>query len=509
MYYFVNEYILQKNSSVEHTAMNRVKLFSHYKTPAKIVTKIYDRLLHRTIGDFGVTDDQVLNMFDYFQKATDVRDVQVKTTDNLNIPIEYEITVGANFSSVANGDRLVENVGFIPGTIGRVFYQEFFDPQGNRIGTDLWDWRGFKSATQYFGQNGQLILQRYYTPTGQTALEEYYAADTAGKPLLSRIILKDYRGEGDRFFQNRDDLFTFFLNELSNRDAETTTFIVDRPGTGVQSLLALNDASRKYLYIPINHAVNPNDPIHANLDGFLEPAFEHFSHFDGFITATPQQAENLATRFPKARIFAMPAITTVPLAKDGTDRVAPGDRQPHSLLYVGRIGQDKQIDQQLRMFALVKDRVPDATFTLYGYGDAKYVAEMQKLADSLNLGDSVTFKDYVPDLAADYDRYQVLTNTSLADGGPLAMMEALMHGLPVVSYRFNYGPAAFVTDGQDGYLVDPGQTLALAEKIVALFTNPEKLAAFSEAAYTKAHTQWTRRKVWNRWQKELAANVTV
>lgn len=508
MYYFINEYILQKNSSVEHTAMNRVKLFNHYKAPAKIVTKIYDRLLHRTIGDFGVTDDQILNMFDYFQQATDVQPVQVKTTDNLNIPIEYEITVGANFSSVANGDRLVENVGFIPGTIGRVFYQEFFDPQGNRVGTDLWDWRGFKSATQYFGQNGKLILQRYYTPSGQTALEEYYAADTKGNPL-SRILLKDYRGEGDRFFQNRDDLFTFFLNELSNRDTETTTFIVDRPGTGVQPLLALNDASHKYLYIPINHAVNPNDPVHAALDGFLEPAFEHFSHFDGFITATPQQAEHLRTRFPKATIFAMPAVTTTPLSKEGTEKVAPSQRQPHSLLYVGRIGQDKQIDQQLRLFALVKDRVPDATFTLYGYGDPQYVADMKKLATDLKLADSVTFRDYVPNLTDFYDGYQVLINTSLADGGPLATMEALMHGLPVVSYRFNYGPAAFITDGQDGYLVDPGQTLAMAEKIVGLFTDADQLATFSDAAYTNSRAQWTRRKVWNRWQKALETHVTV
>lgn len=508
MYYFINEYILQKNSSVEHTAMNRVKLFNHYKAPAKIVTKIYDRLLHRTITDFGVTDGQVVNMFDYFQEATDLPAVKVKTED-LNIPIEYEITVGANFSGVANGDRLVENVGFIPGTIGRVFYQEFFDPQGNRIGTDLWDWRGFKSATQYFGQNGQLILQRYYTPTGRIALEEYYAQDTEGKPLLSRIILKDYRGEGDRFFQNTDDLFTFFLNELSNRDTDTTTFIVDRPGTGVKPLLALNDASRKYLYIPINHAVDPNDPVHANLDGFLEPAFEHFSHFDGFITATQQQADHLTTRFPKARIFAVPAVTTVPLTKEQTEKVAPSQRRSHSLLYVGRIGQDKQIDQQLRLFALVKDRVPDATFTLYGYGDPKYVTEMKKLADSLKLADSVVFKDYVPDLQDAYDHYQVLINTSLADGSPLAMMEALIHGIPVVSYKFNYGPADLIADGKDGYLIDPGQNLAMAEKIVALFTDDAQLAAFSDAAYVAAHTQWTRRKIWNRWQKELKTNVTV
>ncbi|MGX6429818.1 glycosyltransferase [Levilactobacillus yonginensis] len=505
MYYFVNEYILQKNSSVEHTAMKRVKLFNHYKASAKIVTKIYDRLLHQTVSNFGIADNEVINMFDYFQGASDLGEPKFLTTDDMSIPIEYEINVGANFSSIFNGDRLVENVGFIPGTIGRVFYQEFFDQQGNRIGTDLWDWRGFKSATQYFGQNGSLILQRYYNLDGQTVIEEYYAQDTEGKPLPSRIILKNYHGEINRFFQNIDDLFVYFLNELSNQDTDETTFIVDRPGTGVKPLLSLNDASRKYVYIPINHAVNPNDPIHADLDGFLQPAFDHFNHFDGFITGTSQQANNLMKRFPKANTFAIPAVTTLPLSKEDNDKVLMSSRKQHSLIYVGRIAQDKQIDQQLRMFALVKDRVPDATFTLFGYGDPKYVENMQSLTAELKLTGSVSFKDYVPNLDSFYNQYQVMTNMSMADGGPLAMMEAMMHGIPSVSYKFNYGPIDYIEDSRNGYLIEPGQTLAMAERIVTLFTDKQLLQTVSEAAYTDSHTRWTRRKVWNRWQKEIKA----
>ncbi|WP_367294749.1 accessory Sec system glycosyltransferase Asp1 [Levilactobacillus yonginensis] len=502
MYYFVNEYILQKNSSVEHTAMKRVKLFNHYKTPAKIVTKIYDRLLHQTIKKFDVDDSEILNMFDYFQEATALSADKFLTTEDMNIPIEYEINVGANFSGIFNGDRLVENVGFIPGTIGRVFYQEFFDQQGNRVGTDLWDWRGFKSATQYFGQNGQLISQRYYNVSGATVLEEYFAPDTEGKPLSSRLILKNYRDKGDLFFQNVDDLFVFFLNELSKQDADTT-FMVDRPGTGVQPMLALNDASKKYLYIPINHGVNPNDPVFTDMDGFLQPAFEHFNQFDGFITDTPQQAEHLQTRYPKAHIFSISGTSTLPVSKEGTGNVAVSDRKPHSLVYVGRIAPDKQIDQQLRMFALVKDRVTDATMTLFGYGDPKYVEEMKKLVTELKLDGSVTFMDYVPGLDKLYDQYQVMTNMSMADGGPLAMQEAMIHGVPVISYKFNYGPAEYIKDGKDGFLVDSGQTLAMAEDVVKLFNNDKQLAEFSDAAYTSAHTRWTRRKVWNRWQKEL------
>ncbi|WP_125581815.1 accessory Sec system glycosyltransferase Asp1 [Levilactobacillus cerevisiae] len=505
MFYFINEYILQKNSSVEHTAMNRVKLFNHYKRPAKIVTKTYDRLIHQTIKKFGVADNEIVNMFDFFQGVDGLSDEKVLHADDLHLPLESEVIVGANFSQVFDGDTPTSNVGFIPGTVGRVFYQEFFDGQGNVIETNLWDWRGFKSATQYFGQNGKLILQRYYTPAGKIVLEQFFVPDTNGNPLTSRITLMDYQGRGDLFFQNVDDLFAFFLTELSKQDPETTTFISDRPGTGVRPLLALNDNSHKYIYIPINHAVDPNDPVHGKLDGFLEPAFEHFNHFDGFITPTEQQAEHLRQRYSQAKFTSISAVTTVPLTKEREAKMAQMQRQPHSLLYVGRISADKQIEQLLRMFALVKSQITDATFDLYGYGAPEFMEQMAAVVKELNLNDSVTFKDYDPQMADRYDRYQLLVNMSYADGAPMAMQEAMDHAIPVISYPFNYGPNAFIKDGVNGFLIDRGNSLGMADKIRELFTDDAQLATLSQAAYDEAHQSWTQRKVWNRWQRLLQA----
>lgn len=113
MFYFINEYILQKNSSVEHTAMKRVKLFNHYKQPAKIVTKIYDRLLHRTMDTFGLGNHDVVNMFDFFQEATDLGTPKVLHTDDMHLPVESEVMVGTNFSRVFEGDVQTGNVGFL------------------------------------------------------------------------------------------------------------------------------------------------------------------------------------------------------------------------------------------------------------------------------------------------------------------------------------------------------------------------------------------------------------
>lgn len=499
MFYFINEYILGKNSSVEHAAINRVKLFNHYKAPAQIVTKMYDRLLHQTMGTFQLANQQVLNMFDYFQQTTDVP-TKVLHTDDIHLPVEYAVEVGANFSKIFNGDEHVSNVGFIPGTIGRVFYQEFFDNQGNLSSTDLWDWRGFKSSTQYFGQNGKLVLERFYNLQGETVIEQYYVPDTNGNPLASRLILKNYRDQAERFFQDANHLFRFFLAELSHLDKQTTTFISDRPGTSVKPLLELQDDSHKYVTVPIYQAKDINDPIHSPLDGFLTPAFDNLQHFDGFITATESQAQHLRTRFPKAKMTVLPTVTTSPLAQS---KLRPITARPKQLLYVGRLAPDRQLDQLIRTIALVKQQVKEIQCDFYGYGDPEYLKTLNKLVEELKLTNNVHLLDYHPDLETRYDDYQLLLNTDIVDGGPMSMPEAMSHGIPVISYRFNYGPKDWIDDGHDGFIVDPGNQLALRDRVIELMTDTKKLTAFSEAAFKKLHTSQTDLKVWHRWQQLL------
>lgn len=498
MIYFINEYLLAKNSSVEHAAIKRVQLFTKFKQPAQIITKTYDRLLARTLATFELAPEQVLNMYDYFQKMP--KDIQTCHIEDLDLPVEYEISTGANFSRVYNGDQLVSRVGFIPGTIGRLFYQEFLDNQGNLMSTDLWDWRGLKSSTQYFGQNGQLILQRYYQPNGQTVLEEFYVADVKGRPLLARVILKNYQGRAERFFKNRDDLFAFFLAELSRQDPAVTTFISDRPGTGVQPLLELQDDSRKYINVPIYHAKDINEPLQSAVDGFLQPAFDNPQHFNGFITATTAQAQHLRRRLATKAVFNLPIVTVKPKSQE---RLVPITTRPKQLLYVGRLSADRQLDQLLRVIALVKGQLPTIQCDLYGYGDPADVEKLRTLTKKLDLEQQVHFLDYQPDLPANYDDYQLLVNTALANGGPLAMPEAMGHGIPVVSYNFNYGPTDFIADDGDGYIIPQGNQLLMSQKIVELLTDDQKLTAFSLAAYDKLHAKQTQTMVWHQWQKQL------
>ena len=76
--------------------------------------------------------------------------------------------------------------------------------------------------------------------------------------------------------------------------------------------------------------------------------------------------------------------------------------------------------------------------------------------------------------------------TSAFEGYPLASLESLSRGCPVVSYDIKYGPQEQITDGVDGFLVPNGDERTMADRIIALIDNPELVRSLSVAALNKA-----------------------
>ena len=71
MDFFVNQYLLGKNSSVEHAELKRLQLFKDHQAPAQLVTRDFDPVLHRTMQRFGVTNDQLTNLYETGRRLSD------------------------------------------------------------------------------------------------------------------------------------------------------------------------------------------------------------------------------------------------------------------------------------------------------------------------------------------------------------------------------------------------------------------------------------------------------
>ena len=87
------------------------------------------------------------------------------------------------------------------------------------------------------------------------------------------------------------------------------------------------------------------------------------------------------------------------------------------------------------------------------------------------------------------------------DNYPLAMAEALAHGVPVLTYDYPYGPHELIQDGVNGRLVANGDQNALTDAIIALMKDDDQRAKLSAGA--RATTGIDGEAAWKEWQTAL------
>lgn len=480
MFFFVNQYLLSSNSSVEHAEIKRLKLFAKNGVAAKLVTRDFDPVLHHTLPRFGLKDSQLVNMYDFFAGATDYQGQPLHTAD-LHLPFDYQVGTGNNSREIKDGQRLVAEVFFAGGTVGEVSRVDWYDPAGNLTLRERYDLRGYKAVDEFFGQDGQLYFERYYRPAGTMYLERYYVQSVQNTPINSLNVLRGYEGK-DYYFDSLDDLLVFFLNELNRTTEETNTFIADRPAMAIQPVLQVAGKARKYLWLPINHVDDGQNLLNGPVNGMLQGPFtSELKKWDGIIVMAEQQAHNLRNRL--GRHAPVMAINGTPVSQP-TDRITMAGRTAGQLVYVGRLGEDKQISQLLTMFAAIHRQVPTSRLTLYGYGAADDVKRYKDQVEQAGLEDWVTFAGYQVDLQPAYDQAQLFVDASRIDAQPLAMGEALGHGVPVVSYDYLYGPASMVASGVNGELIPLNDQQRFVDTVVGLLQDPQALQKLSTGAYT-------------------------
>jgi colanic acid/amylovoran biosynthesis glycosyltransferase len=157
----------------------------------------------------------------------------------------------------------------------------------------------------------------------------------------------------------------------------------------------------------------------------------------------------------------------------------PGEQPPH-FLAVGRFVEKKAPYLTILAFSRVLASVPNATLTMAG--DGPLTGPCKRLAAALGISKSVTFTgiqthDRICQLmqsARTFVQHSLVAENGDCEGTPVAVLEAQMSGLPVVSTR-HAGIPEVVIEGETGFLVDEGDTRGMAAAMLKL-ANSSKLA---------------------------------
>ena len=91
----------------------------------------------------------------------------------------------------------------------------------------------------------------------------------------------------------------------------------------------------------------------------------------------------------------------------------------------------------------------------------------KELAYKLGVGNQVVFTGYRTDVADFYKMANVFLFPSLREGLPVAVMEAMANGLPVVATKIR-GSSDMVANGENGVLLSPSDSKGFAQAILQL-----------------------------------------
>lgn len=501
MYYFINEYLYPMNSGIEHAELKRLSLFKSMNVGAKLVTREYAPQLHRTMQKFGLKSEDMVNMFDFFQGVVHRETKKALITD-AHVNPAYEIDPDSTVSKVYRGNLLNNRIIFMGGTYGQLDTREYFDKYQNFIKAELWDWRGFKSCIKYYDADGKVIRDEYLDVDGNVVLEAAYGGDGTAQSDMTFIKLVNYKGQ-DHYFGNIDELFSFFLEELDQVETPNeNTFIADRPLTTYKPMLDMQSRSRKYIYMPMIQTDQTYSLSLGKLNDIYSYAFDknHIEQLSGIIVATQEQQKDVTEHIHKkigdnikTPVIALPAATV--------DEVHPiNANKKDQIVFVGRLGNDKGIIRLIETFKEIHNHLSNLKLLIYGYGPAEKDAKQK--AKDLGIDDVIEFKGYQVDLTDAYSMSKLFITPTPVDTEPLALTEAASYGLPMVGFNIAYGPGEIIKDGWNGLLFKDGETKEMAEGIVALLRDSNRMAIYSKNAQETAE-HFSNANVSKQWERSI------
>lgn len=141
-----------------------------------------------------------------------------------------------------------------------------------------------------------------------------------------------------------------------------------------------------------------------------------------------------------------------------------------TVLYTGRIAEEKHIDVIIRAIAKVKESIPDISLAITGHGS--HETALQLLVKELGLEQQVHFLGYLDEASFTevYQAADMFAVMSTAETQCLSMMHAMATGIPVLGADARALPEYIRED--NGFVIPVGDAGALAEKITFLCTHP-------------------------------------
>ncbi len=224
-------------------------------------------------------------------------------------------------------------------------------------------------------------------------------------------------------------------------------------------------------YAPAGIITMTQEHLHDDSEKYVARLKNAIRNLDYLVALGPGSRENYEKWFSdnkKTQIVEIPNIL-----EKNSDNIST--LSGHTLVSTGRMHPVKGFDDLLKVVKKVSEKIPDVKLNLVGggeeYDSLKEQVKEMKIDDIVNMPGMVSSEE-VNEYMIKSDIYVMTSHTECF---PMVLLEASVCGLPLIAFDVPVGPKALIKEGYNGYLIKDRNIDEMADKIISLFENQEKM----------------------------------
>lgn len=159
---------------------------------------------------------------------------------------------------------------------------------------------------------------------------------------------------------------------------------------------------------------------------------------------------------------------------------------------IGRLSTEKGYRHLIQAFHIMTQKEVDVRLAIIGEGYERSLLE--ELIAKLNLGEKVLLPGYRSDAKKYLPYFNVFVISSLTEGLPMILLEAMQAKIPLVATTVG-GIPEVLQNGAVGVIVEPCSAKALAEAITSIYRNGEQVRQLMTDAYERVMNDYSSEKM--------------
>ena len=197
------------------------------------------------------------------------------------------------------------------------------------------------------------------------------------------------------------------------------------------------------------------------------------------------------------KTFFIPNIIGEPF--DNKSFIQPENKE-NIISFVGRLEKDKNVSELLEIIS--ETEIPH-DWKLQIIGDGIERTKLEKFVKDKNLTNIVHFigTKTTDEISKLLDKSKIFVLTSLKEGLPTVLIEAMFSSNILISYSCNHGPSDIINEN-NGFLIPMHDKNLFREKLESVLKNPEKLSYMITTSY-KESQKWKKGKILEKWTEIL------